>query len=294
MPGNLQDAIAAMLTAKTAEELDGAIVGAVAEAAGFRRAALFAPPTEEAAAVVRRTHGSPAIESLPVSGTVESVAAGTDYVSAPLREQGRVVAVFYADTPHEGLDVRKASANVACALEVAGIVRDNLALRAERDHLLGELDRLARTDALTGLPNRRVLEERLADELHRSARSRHAFALVIVDIDRFQEVVDQEGQLAGNEALQRFANALRSQARQSDFVARFAGTQFSVMAIDVDAEKARTVVERMLDAIREVRLTASAGVTLSYPVDSADSIVERAEAALYQAKQAGRDRAVFG
>ena len=53
MPGNLQDAIAAMLTAKTAEELDGAIVGAVAEAAGFRRAALFAPPTEEAAAVVR-------------------------------------------------------------------------------------------------------------------------------------------------------------------------------------------------------------------------------------------------
>lgn len=175
------------------------------------------------------------------------------------------------------------AADVAFALEIADIVRANLSLAAERVRLTAELDRLARTDPVTGLPNRRVLEERLENELHRSARSRHAFALAILDLDA-----------PDDEASERFANALRAHARNADFAARFGAREFALILIDVDPPKARGILERILEAISQAQLTASAGVTLSYPVDSAESIVERAEAALYQAKQTGPNRAVFG
>jgi diguanylate cyclase (GGDEF)-like protein len=221
------------------------------------------------------------------------------YLLAPLRESGRVVSVLYADTLREGVEPADAAASVAYALEIAGIVRANLALAAERDRLVAELDRMARTDTLTALPNRRTLEERLEEELHRSARSRRAFALAILDLDHFKTINDTYGHPAGDEALQAFAAALRAHARHADFVARFAGDEFAVIVIDTDPLKARAILERMLDAIRSVRLStgarlsASVGVALSYPVDSAETLIERADSALYQAKAAGRDCAVF-
>jgi diguanylate cyclase (GGDEF)-like protein len=161
--------------------------------------------------------------------------------------------------------------------------------------LTAELAALARTDALTGLPNRRVFEERLDQELQRSARSRRPFALAILDLDRFKLINDSYGHQGGDEALHAFAQTLRRQARHADFAARFAGDEFAMLLIDVDRSTAQTMLTRVLDAIRDMRIsipmrmTASAGVTLSFPVDSAQTVLERADAALYDAKQAGRD-----
>lgn len=316
----LQSAIAAMLSARSAEDLDRLLLDVLPGAVGFERVALLTPPSPAQAAQVRSQLGYPALDlstipklsPLAAGGLVDAVAMGNEedgvlphggvrgeYLIAPLREGGRVVSLVYGDTLREDVEPADAAASVAYALEIAGMVRANLALAAERDRLLSELDRLARTDVLTGLPNRRVLEERLEDELHRSARSRKAFALAIVDVDRFKSINDRFGHPAGDEALQRFANVLRAQARHVDFVARYAGDEFAVILIDVDSPKARGIVERMVESIRSLELsnggmlTASIGATLSYPVDSAESIIERADAALYEAKRQGRDRAAF-
>ena len=316
----LQTGIGAMLSARTIDELDRTLLDVLPGAIGFERVALLEPPSAAHPARVVRALGYPALDlskipkdsPLAAGGALDGVLTGDEeddvlphgnvrgaYLMAPMRENGRVVSLLYADTLREGVETADAAAGVAYALEIGGIVRANLTLSDERDRLLAELDRLARTDALTALPNRRVLEERLEDELHRSGRSRRSFALAIIDLDRFKSINDRYGHPAGDEALQAFASALRAHARHADFVARFAGDEFAAILIDVDPLKARAILERMLEAIRGirlssgVRLSASVGVALSYPVDSTETIIERADAALYQAKQAGRDRAVF-
>lgn len=316
----LQAAIGAMLSAQTIDELDRTILDVLPGAIGFERVALLAPPTHKSSAHIVHALGYPPLDlsaipknsPLAVGGAADGALTGDEeddtlphgnvrgtYLLAPLREHGRVVSLLYADTLREDVEPADAAAGVAYALEVGGIVRANLTLAGERDRLVAELDRLARTDSLTALPNRRVLEERLEDELHRSARSRRSFALAIVDLDHFKAINDGHGHAAGDEALQAFAAALRAHARQADFVARFAGDEFAVILIDVDPLKARAILDRMLEAIRGIRvlsgvkLSASVGVALSYPVDSAETIMERADSALYRAKQAGRDRAVF-
>lgn len=316
----LQTAIGAMLSAHSIDDLDRTILDVLPGAIGFERVALLAPPSAQHPASMQHALGYPALDlslipkgsPLAAGGTIDAVVTGDEdddelphasvrgaYLLAPLRENGRIVSLLYADTLREDVEPADAAAGVAYALEIGGIVRANLSLAAERDRLVAELDRLARTDSLTALPNRRVLEERLEDELHRSARSRRSFALAIVDLDHFKAINDGHGHPAGDEALQSFAAVLRAHARQADFVARFAGDEFAVILIDVDPLKAKAILERMLHAVRDIRLrsglrlSASVGVTLSYPVDSAETIIERADAALYQAKQAGRDRAVF-
>jgi diguanylate cyclase (GGDEF)-like protein len=316
----LQAAIGAILPAQSTDDLDRTILDVLPGAIGFERVALLSPPAQHEPSRVVRALGYPPLSleriaknsPLAPGGIVDAVSSGEEeddalphgdvrgrYVLAPLRERTRIVSVLYADTLREDVEAADAAAGVAYALEIAGIVRANLSLAAERDRLVAELAALARTDPLTGLPNRRVLEERLEEELHRTARSRRSFAFAILDVDRFKSINDTYGHPAGDEALQRFATLLRTQARHADFVARFAGDEFAVILVDVDSLKARSILERIVESVRTVRLSSgvglsvSAGGTLSYPVDTIETIVERADAALYEAKQAGRDRAAF-
>ena len=310
----LQSAIGAILAAQTIEDLDRTIVDVLPGAIGFERVALLAPPTMYGNARIVQELGYPALDlsvipknsPLAVHGVIDAQRTGTDddddlphgdvrgaYVLSPLRVRDRVVAALYADSLREDVELVDAAAGVAYALDIAGMVRANLSLSAE-------LAQLARTDGLTGLPNRRVFEERLEDELRRSARSRKPFALAIFDVDRFKQINDTYGHRAGDDALRVFADTLRKHTRQIDLAARFAGDEFAMILLDVDRSEAHAIVGRIVEAVRNtpfidgVRLSASAGVTLSYPVDTADTLVERADAALYNAKQAGRDRAVLG
>lgn len=310
----LQSAIGAILAAPTIEDLDRTIVDVLPGAIGFERVALLAPPTMYGNARIVQELGYPALDlslipknsPLGIQGVIDSQRSGTEddddlphgdvrgaYVLSPLRVRDRIVAALYADSLREGVELVDAASGVAYALDIAGIVRANLSLSAE-------LAQLARTDGLTGLPNRRVFEERLEDELRRSARSRRPFALAIFDVDRFKQINDTHGHRVGDDALRVFAETLRKHTRHVDLAARFAGDEFAMILLDVDRTEAHAVIERIVGAIRTVpfigdaRLSASAGVTLSYPVDTADTIVERADAALYKAKQAGRDQAVLG
>lgn len=155
-----------------------------------------------------------------------------------------------------------------------------------------DLAEKAMTDPLTGLPNRRAWDDVLA------ARSRETpdgvrLAVVLIDLDRFKPVNDQHGHLAGDSVLCRTAKALRTALRSSDFIARFGGDEFGLLLWVPDAATAVRVVERALAAVRDeladIPLTASAGIAMTS--DRAVSPVATADAALCQAKNAGRNRA---
>ncbi|HEV3155037.1 MAG TPA: GGDEF domain-containing protein [Candidatus Baltobacteraceae bacterium] len=316
--GSLRSAIGAILAAGDAGDVDRKIVDVLPGATGFERVALLSLPTMQQSSQVLYTvgypkvalHGVPDGSPLASGGFLDGLRTGRaqdgtlphedvrgTFVLAPLREGDRLAGYVYADSLRDDAGTEEAASAIAYVLEIAGVVREKFSLIAERERLLSELDALSTTDALTSLANRRMLEDRMQEELHRSARSRRPFGLALFDLDRFNEINERFGHPAGDEALQHFAATVRARARHVDFVARFGGDEFGMLLVDVDHQAARVIVERILDALRQVRpsypyrLSASAGVALSYPVDTVETLVERADSALHEAKQAGRDRA---
>jgi diguanylate cyclase len=160
-----------------------------------------------------------------------------------------------------------------------------------------ELDALARSDALTGLANRRAADERLDYELKRSRRSGAALSLMLVDIDHFKRINDRFGHEQGDVALQAVANTMATSLRGMDLVARFGGEEFLVLLPDTDTSQALCVAEKLRAAIAALelpligRITASFGVaSLTEPETSASELIRRADIALYAAKGAGRNR----
>ncbi|MDX6590403.1 MAG: hypothetical protein QOI84_1677 [Solirubrobacterales bacterium] len=162
-------------------------------------------------------------------------------------------------------------------------------LESEREQLLGEVQDLARRDALTGLPNRRALEEQLPREMARARRPRSPLCVAIVDIDRFKAYNDVHGHLAGDEVLRESAIAWDSALRAEDTVARFGGEEFLVLLPDTAPEQAVAVVER-LRAVTAGGQSCSAGLACWDLLESADELLARADKALYLAKTGGRDQ----
>jgi len=161
-----------------------------------------------------------------------------------------------------------------------------------------ELERQSRVDALTDLANRRQLDERLDLALRRLQRNDSMLALLCMDIDRFKAINDGHGHAAGDRVLQAFAARLRSCVRDTDLVARPGGDEFVILLEDVDANGAQTVARKVLAAMEapvdlgstQLTITTSIGIACtSEPVDAA-ALMARADAALYEAKRAGRNR----
>ena len=162
-----------------------------------------------------------------------------------------------------------------------------------------ELTQLAHVDELTGLPNRRQFEAALQAALSRSKRNERPIALMLLDVDRFKEINDTHGHAAGDSVLREVANRIRNCTRVTDTVARLAGDEFVVIleglrANDEAAYVARKIVESLRCPFdvdhRSVAFTASIGVALvNGNDDSPADVMSRADAALYQAKRAGRD-----
>jgi len=165
--------------------------------------------------------------------------------------------------------------------------------------LAEELERTARTDSLTGLPNRRCFEDSLAAEIARAGRTGAGLSLAIVDLDHFKRINDTFGHLAGDDVLRAAASTARATVRGHDMLARIGGEEFAIMMPETNSAEAECASNRVRAAIARVpirvqsgdllSLTASVGTTAFKPGESATDLLARADAALYRAKTAGRN-----
>jgi diguanylate cyclase (GGDEF)-like protein/PAS domain S-box-containing protein len=162
-------------------------------------------------------------------------------------------------------------------------------VESEREHLLGKVREMATHDSLTGLPNRRCLEEQLPREMARARRSRSPLCVAIVDIDHFKAYNDTHGHLAGDEVLRECARAWDSSLRAEDTIVRFGGEEFLVLLPDTDPEQAVEIVER-LRMTTPMGQTCSAGLACWDFVEVIDDLLGRADKALYMAKAGGRNQ----
>lgn len=172
--------------------------------------------------------------------------------------------------------------------------RVRAALRTK--HLEDVLVEQAHIDLLTGLRNRRGLMDRLRQEWARIERHGGPLSFVMVDLDHFKRVNDAFGHSAGDRLLQEVARTIARECRQTDLAARYGGDEFAVIVPEQTAPRAAQVAERCRQKIEEICLmavplptTASFGVADSLGLPSPEALIERADAALYEAKHAGRN-----
>ncbi|MEM7411844.1 MAG: diguanylate cyclase [Myxococcota bacterium] len=166
-----------------------------------------------------------------------------------------------------------------------------------------ELERLSSTDPLTGLPNRRFLDQTLAAEFNRSRRHQLSFAVVMIDIDHFKRVNDQFGHLVGDEVLRRVAGVIGERVRATDCGGRYGGEEFLAVLTNNDAPGALIFAERLRAAVEELQIDSGQGqsvsVTLSIGVAAwnphipdFETVIAAADRALYEAKARGRNQVV--
>ncbi|HEY6134736.1 MAG TPA: diguanylate cyclase [Rubrivivax sp.] len=175
------------------------------------------------------------------------------------------------------------------------------AQRVELKQALARIQELATRDTLTGLINRRHMQELLEQERQRSVRSGHVFCLAVIDIDRFKLLNAAHGHAAGDEVLFAFAREALAAIRLSDILSRWGGAKFVLMLSDSRSALARGGVERLRERVgamrvavagKELAIQVSAGLTEHRAGESVADALERADRALYEAKAQGRDRVV--
>lgn len=179
-----------------------------------------------------------------------------------------------------------AGASMILFLLVLGRMR-GLMLEVESQAVI--LDRLARTDALTGLSNRRIWEEQAPRELARAGRSGSPLCVALLDLDRFKEFNDTHGHQAGDQMLRDASVAWLERLRPSDLLARYGGEEFLVLLPDCALEEAGMVIDRLRRGTPSGE-TCSAGIAQWDGKESLEHLLGRVDEALYRAKQGGRDR----
>jgi diguanylate cyclase (GGDEF)-like protein len=166
-----------------------------------------------------------------------------------------------------------------------------------------ELHEISITDSLTGLYNRKHLMETLDKEVSRSQRHSRSFSLLVIDIDHFKKYNDTYGHLAGDEVLSKLASVFKESIRSSDYAARYGGEEFIIMLPEIGPEQGVEAAERIRHKVAEeifsgdgesIKVTISVGVAC-YPKngEDAESVIRNADAALYEAKELGRNRVIL-
>jgi diguanylate cyclase (GGDEF)-like protein len=161
----------------------------------------------------------------------------------------------------------------------------------DRVELIARVRELARTDELTGLPNRRRWQEELDRELARARRQRTTLCVAMVDVDGFKRFNDAHGHQAGDKLLQETSRRWSDALRTTDMLARYGGDEFSVLLPDCPLDEAVTVIERLRLATPDGS-TCSAGVARGDGSETADGLLRQADVALYEAKRRGRNTTV--
>lgn len=255
----------------------------------------------------------PKLDGIDVCRTVRASAAGKMIYIIMMTAHGdenRLVEAFDAgadDYLNKPVNPRELQARLRAATRFVEL-QAALSREAERMHAVNtelavanrKLFDSAHTDALTGLPNRRYVIERLKQEWSLHLRRDSALSVILLDIDHFKKVNDQRGHDVGDFVLERVARLMRHEVRNEDTVARFGGEEFLVVTTGIDLEGAMLTAERIREAIaREIfsfgggswHVTASLGVAAANTrTESIEDLLKQADVALYQAKGTGRNR----
>mgnify|MGYP006285096011 CR=1 FL=1 len=217
------------------------------------------------------------------------------FMSVPLVVQGELIGVL-------NISHGKPKAFNEDQLRLLTLIAGQAAATIQRLLLYADMRRLAITDDLTNIYNRRHFLDRMQSEIDRARRYATPFSVMFIDIDNFKELNDNHGHQVGDKILAELASILKHWARSSDIVARYGGEEFVVLLPMTDKPRAVTAAERLRTRVqrhtfyRRKKLTVSVGVA-SYPGDgdNSDQLLGRVDEALYMAKKTGRNRAcAFG
>jgi diguanylate cyclase (GGDEF)-like protein/PAS domain S-box-containing protein len=191
------------------------------------------------------------------------------------------VLVLAWSTPNPVMDARERSLLEVLSTQVAGALA--------RNELIEQLQEMARTDSLTGLLNRRAMTEALERDIAGSRRLHRPMSIAMMDLDHFKAFNDRYGHQAGDRMLVNAAKRWTAELRPMDTIARYGGEEFLVLLPGCEVGTAVVIANRLREAVPE-RQTCSVGVAQWDGIESTASLVARADAALYAAKAAGRDK----
>src|SRR3989338_6130039 len=180
------------------------------------------------------------------------------------------------------------------------ILGQQFSLVLRRIRLYQQIEKLAITDSLTEMHTRRHIMERFEEELKRASMRNIQLSFLMIDVDHFKRINDEHGHLTGDQILREIAHLIRENVREIDIIARFGGEEFCVILPDTDSPGARYVAQRIREAVENKQITAydtvvkttvSIGMaTFAKDGTTTSELVDKADKALYQAKQNGRNR----
>lgn len=224
------------------------------------------------------------------------------HLCVPIKTQDRTYGVLH-------LASRRAYAFWGSDFVLALNICKQIGVAAERARLFEEVDRLARTDALTGLYNKREFWDRVEREIRRANRRHSTMSMLLIDLDRLKWINDCFGHNQGDLVLSRLGQMIREECRSSDIAFRYGGDELCILLPDTSREEAKIAADRLRMAARSIRVGEESGqiligndtgITMSigvacYPADStnAQQLFENADAAMYRAKETGKDRSVL-
>lgn len=234
-------------------------------------------------------------------------------LTCPLRAFGRPVGfLFFSSCDRNAYNAshtsffKQLAGQVSLAITKSRLYEDLLATKARLETANHELEALATADGLTGLSNRRAFDEALETEWRRATRTRKPLSLLIVDVDSFKAFNDRYGHLAGDDCLRRVAGMLALTVRRAgDVAARYGGEEFAILLPDTPLPNAAVVAEEIRRNVqmlgiphdssgvaRVVTVSVGFASTMREGGEEANALVRAADAALYEAKTSGKNRAV--
>jgi diguanylate cyclase (GGDEF)-like protein len=184
-------------------------------------------------------------------------------------------------------------------LRLLSLLSDQAAVAISNANLHQMISRQAYSDTLTGLPNRRALDERLEEEVLSARRNNYSFAVVMMDLDGFKDVNDTYGHSTGDDVLRLVFNQMARGVRNTDFLARYGGDELTLILTQSDISSSRIVTEKIIEGMKKLKfvlpdkkklkLGISGGIAI-YPVHARNGadLLRAADAALYQAKKHNR------
>ena len=197
-------------------------------------------------------------------------------------------------------------ANEATKYHLTQAFKREKKLTEELDKKNQDLKAIASKDALTGLYNRKFLDEILEKEWYRSKRNKSPLSMAMADIDDFKKINDTYGHKTGDIVLIKIAEAFVKRLRKNDYAARYGGEEFAFIFPETDLENARKITEILNSIVQDIdtsfngydkiHLSISCGVSTAYPAkecDSVDELMKRADDALYDAKRSGKNRVML-